>query len=329
MIRTNICRRCRHIVSPKDKICPYCGNRLTDEKKQKIDAAENPDKRKKTKEQKKPKKRGSLRYVVILAPLILAMSGVCGFYIFSGKQENKPWLSEQPAQTAVPEENKEDTAENEGEQTATEETENPDEQTAPDNEENPGEEGEKEPENEPEIEENTEDSPEVKTAAPSLYTPAPTAPPVRSTPDEHGNTGSIPPKFTSYKASSAAEDVYSAAHAFDGSMDNAWGAGRENNGIGEWIMMSAEDYQAVSGVKIYNGHTQSEQTFNDNARIRIVELSFSDGSYIKRFVQDGFSRTEPQIIRLPERINTKYVKITILDKYGDSDVVCVGEIEVF
>lgn len=295
MEKVILCEKCRHMVSPRDVVCPYCGSRLIKKSR---------TKREDKKKDRAKKKSSNLMYIIELAPLILVMSGVCGFYLLT--KDGKPqWLSNEdyPAETALTE-----TA-------APSETDIPEAALA----------AEPTPETTPEPEITPEPTPEI-TPEP---TPVPTPRQADTPPDKHGHTGKTPPIFTEYTSSSAAEDVYSVLHAFDGSMDNVWGAGGENGGIKEWIMMSAEEYQAVSGVRIFNGNTQSEEAFNDNARAKIVELSFSDGSYERRILQDGFSRNEPYIIRLSERINTKYVKITILDKYGKSDMVCIGEIEVF
>ncbi len=268
------------MLFPEDKECPRCG-------------------------WSRKKKKGSswLLYLIVLLPLVLVMSAVCGFYLLSGN--NSGFVSE-----AV---NTPDTA--------PEVTETPEEELS-------------EPEEHESIieEEYSEyDEPEITAEEPADETPEPTAAPYQavSEPDRYGHVGMIPPKFTAYKASSAAEDVYSAGHAFDADMDTVWGTGGDSGGIGEWITLSADEYQSVSGVRIYNGNTRSEQAFKENARVKIVEVAFSDGSYIRRILQDGFSRNEPQIIRFEERINTKYLKITILDKYGESDVVCIGEISVF
>lgn len=312
MEKITICERCKHMVSSRDIICPYCGKKLRQDKKDKPDRQVRQDK-----QDKRVRKGSNLLYIIALAPLILVMSGVCGFYLLSG--DDKPewlmdWNSSHPDIPAV--------------------SDMPDMPSEPDTPSEPDDAGTEtmpeptaEPIPEPTPEPTAEPTPEP-TEEPGP-TPEPTVRQVYSQPDEYGRRGKTPPVFTEYTSSSAAEDVYSALRAFDKSMDNVWGTGGENGGINEWIMMSSDEYQAVSGVRIFNGNTQSEEAFNNNARVKIVELSFSDGRYEKRILQDGFSRNEPYIIRLGETVNTKYIRVTILDKYGTSDMVCIGEIEVF
>jgi len=293
------CDNCKRMVSDKAKVCPYCHMKL-----------------------KPANGMSGLMYVIILAPLILAMSGVCGFYLFNKNNNNQEWLNNQSVYNQ-------------------DEAVNPTLKPTDEAEAVPAEKPEQDKAAEPtQLMTDEELAALMRDAAETEWTPNPpivtvpsdTPPPTiqpKSTPDKHGNMGNVPPKFKEYKASSAAEDVYSAGNAFDGDMDTAWGTGGENGGIGESITLISDEYQAVSGVKIYNGNTKDEETFKSNARISIVELSFSDGSYRRFILQDGFSRNEPQIIYLDERINTKTIKIKILDKFGDSDIVCISEIAVF
>lgn len=303
MEKITTCERCRHMVSSQDVICPYCGNKL---------------KQKKNERTKKTEKRSgsNLLYIIALAPLILVMSGVCGFYLLSD-DEKPQWLLEwNSSHTTEPAQTEETVGTEEPAQTQT-----PDET---------GESGAAPASEQPAAAEPApEPTPEPTPEPPPEPTPEPTVKQAYSTPDKYGHSGKIPPIFTEYTSSSAEEDVYSVLCAFDKSMDTVWGTGGENGGINEWVMISSNEYQVVSGVRIFNGNTKNEEAFKDNARVKIVELSFSDGSYEKRILQDGFSRNEPYIIRLKEPINTKYVKITVLDKYGTSDMVCIGEIEVF
>lgn len=334
MERTNFCKRCRHMVSSKDEICPYCGNQLIEKKKK----------------SNKTNKSNNMMYIIVLLPLILIMSTVCGFYLFEKSSGEEKWHNDknllmQPDiyVTDSPEESVETEVPLDGE--AVSETETPSEDEAMSETETPSETTAMQSEEitpatddisvtEPPLQtdavQNTDITSATETPQETIITPPPEPTPIPySTPDANGNRGRLVPKFSFYRASSAAEDVFSAGNAFDGNMDTAWGAGRENNGIGEWIMLLSDDYQAVSGVKIFNGNTKDEQSFNDNARIKILEISFSDNTYIRKIIDDGFSRNEPQIIRFDERINTKHIKISILDKYGESDVVCVSEIIVF
>jgi hypothetical protein len=142
------------------------------------------------------------------------------------------------------------------------------------------------------------------------------------------------PTFTSVKASSVlapqASISYNAENIIDGKNETAWVEGAQGNGIGEWIMISSNSPQKVSGLYIVNGYAKSDESYMKNNRPARIKIEFSDGSILEEILDDnGFSAG--QIITFDREITTTYVKITILDIYkgtADNDT-CISEINMF
>ncbi len=125
-----------------------------------------------------------------------------------------------------------------------------------------------------------------------------------------------PPVFTWISASSSLKD-YPPENTTDGKLETAWLEGVKGNGIGEWIMYSAEKEQPVSSITLYNGYLKNDKVYVNNGRIKKIALEFSDGEIItKDIAKTNFSNAKNGFtINLDTPKATTSIKLTILDAY--------------
>ena len=128
--------------------------------------------------------------------------------------------------------------------------------------------------------------------------------------------GQSPPSFTSATASSELEPsegyTFGPTNALDDSFDYAWDEGVDGDGIGEWIMLSANSNQLVSGVKIINGAGVSTKNFYNNNRAKVLLVEFSDGESQEITLSDNY---DTQTINFAKQHTTTYMKFTIRSVY--------------
>lgn len=139
-----------------------------------------------------------------------------------------------------------------------------------------------------------------------------------------------PPTFAWVSTSSALKE-YPAELTVDGKLETAWLEGVKGNGIGEWLMYSAETDQHLSSITIYNGYLKNDKVYVNNGRIKKFSLEFSDGEIItKEIEKTSFNNAKNgYTITFDEPKKTSSVKLTILDVYkgayytdtGISDIV--------
>jgi hypothetical protein len=77
----------------------------------------------------------------------------------------------------------------------------------------------------------------------------------------------VPPAFTWVSASSSLKG-YPSDFTTDGKLETAWLEGVKGNGIGEWLMYSAENDQTVSSITIYNGYLKNDKVYINNGKIK-------------------------------------------------------------
>ncbi len=136
--------------------------------------------------------------------------------------------------------------------------------------------------------------------------------------------------FTASSASSstapANDFTYYPANALDGNLLTCWAEGVEGTGVGEWLEISSNSPQTVSGLKLFNGYHKNDDIFGKNGCPTSVRLDFSDGSY-EEFRNLSCVYGAYQDLFFSQR-ETTYIRITILDanagsKYEDA---CISEI---
>lgn len=126
-------------------------------------------------------------------------------------------------------------------------------------------------------------------------------------------------KFDKVKASSELNEdstIYSADNATDDDLSTAWIEGTSGYGIGEYLLYESNEEVSISGLVITNGYAKTQQILNDNAKVRMLELQFSDGSKFQCELNEypsilGYS----DYISFGKEIKTKSVKVSILEIY--------------
>ncbi len=126
----------------------------------------------------------------------------------------------------------------------------------------------------------------------------------------------------------------------DKNVDTAWAEGKSDEGIGEVVKVvtykykkgSLEKYEVeknLSGLRIINGYSKSEEAYFENNRVRKIKLEFSNGECIESELNDNELRF--QTIEFEKPISTRFVKITILDVYKGSKYndTYISEVELF
>lgn len=170
---------------------------------------------------------------------------------------------------------------------------------------------------EPKTPSNTEEPKKVPEPNNEIIPPEVTEPEEQPVPPKEGTPSNPePPVFTWISASSSLKD-YPPENTTDGKLETAWLEGVKGNGIGEWIMYSAEKEQTVSSITIYNGYLKNDKVYINNGRIKKISLEFSDGEIItKDIAKTNFSNAKNGFkINLDTPKATTSVKLTILSAY--------------
>jgi len=145
------------------------------------------------------------------------------------------------------------------------------------------------------------------------------------------------PSFTTVQASSTlapqGTNNYDAFNVLDGNKNTAWIEGANGSGIGEWIQLSANSLQNVTGISLLNGYVKDKDSYEKNSRPKRIKIEFSDGISFEKTLadEDWYDEYGKQIITFDKEISTAYVKITILDVYKGThyDDTCISEIKLF
>lgn len=106
-----------------------------------------------------------------------------------------------------------------------------------------------------------------------------------------------------------------------------WVPGKSHEeGIGQWVELSADTTQYVSGIKVLNGYHKNSETWRNNNRVKLCRVSFSDGSE-KEFILDD--TMDMITLNFGEVIPTTSVRVTIGSvyygaKWNDTAITYVG-----
>jgi len=135
-------------------------------------------------------------------------------------------------------------------------------------------------------------------------------------PDKEAQKEPNPPVFSWVSASSSLKN-YEPELTIDGKLETAWLEGVKGNGIGEWLLYSAETDQTVSSITIYNGYLKNDKVYINNGRLKKLSLEFSDGEIITKDIsKTSFTNAKNgYVINLETPKVTSSVKLTILDAY--------------
>jgi len=114
---------------------------------------------------------------------------------------------------------------------------------------------------------------------------------------------------------------YSPSQVIDQDFSTSWVEGVDGDGINEWIKMQFSGAGQINTLGIVPGFAKNTTLYQENNRIKTVELEFSDGSSITNELSDEYGM---HFIEFPTK-DTSYIKMTIKDiyagtKYTDSPV---------
>ncbi|MFH0853671.1 MAG: hypothetical protein V1853_04685 [bacterium] len=114
---------------------------------------------------------------------------------------------------------------------------------------------------------------------------------------------------------------YSPSQVIDQDFSTSWVEGVEGDGINEWIKMQFTGAGQINTLGIVPGFAKNTTLYQENNRLKTVELEFSDGSTITSELTDEYGM---HFIEFPTK-NTSYIKMTVKEiysgtKYADSPV---------
>ncbi|MEK8217027.1 NADase-type glycan-binding domain-containing protein [Paenibacillus sp. FSL L8-0463] len=96
---------------------------------------------------------------------------------------------------------------------------------------------------------------------------------------KHIRASKIPiSQFKSAIASTELGKEYEITNMFDGKLNTAWVEGAKGTGIGETITLELKPGTYVDGVRIINGYMKSKESYENNARIKTIRLSYLMGN---------------------------------------------------
>lgn len=123
------------------------------------------------------------------------------------------------------------------------------------------------------------------------------------------------------------QNDYDPENMLDDSLDTAWNEGAGGVGEGEWFRLELDGEHTVRRLEIANGYQKDVERFVGNARIREMEIKFSDGSTQTAILQDeqGFQSVELG------GVQTEWVMVTVTDAYGGDvwEDLAVSEVRVY
>lgn len=120
---------------------------------------------------------------------------------------------------------------------------------------------------------------------------------------------------------------YSPSNVLDNNLDTAWVEGNDDYGINEWIELKNQNEEKIQKILLRNGFQESDESYNNNSRIKKLKITFSDNSSIIKDIADS---NDEILIDLDKIVTTSSIKFTILDVYPGSKYkdTCITEIKV-
>jgi len=146
--------------------------------------------------------------------------------------------------------------------------------------------------------------------------------------------GVIPDKDIAWDRASASSVLegnhtrYGAMNIVDKNYDTAWAEGAAGYGIGEWIQVERNDHVDISKITITNGYHKSQETYDNNGRLKRFRLDFSQGQYLYNEVDENKTNSRYITITFSRPISANSIKLTILDVFEGSkyEDTCITEI---
>lgn len=122
---------------------------------------------------------------------------------------------------------------------------------------------------------------------------------------------------------------YNPSNVLETNNDTCWCEGSDGDGVGEYIKLSSENQGTVKEIIIKNGICTDSELFYKNNRVKACTIEFSDGTVINQTLSGEYDE-QPCKIKLPEKITSDYIKITIDSVYSGTKYndTCITEIIV-
>ena len=107
-----------------------------------------------------------------------------------------------------------------------------------------------------------------------------------------------------------------------------WVEGVRGNGIGEYISISLDEAHELNGITIRNGNWKSRDDYEKNNRVKMIQITFSDGSQRQFELEDNFY--EPCQVNFINPVRTNSLKIEIMDVYEGTTYqnTCITDISI-
>ena len=135
-----------------------------------------------------------------------------------------------------------------------------------------------------------------------------------------------------YNASATSEleenDIlFQAAYAIDETINRPWVEGVRGDGSGESLTLYFRDTESVDVLSLRLGYARDSKRYYANNRPKTLRFEFSDGSLADYVFSD---LNQEQTIQLSRTVETRYVKMTILDVYkGDCSDTCIYLVKAY
>lgn len=136
--------------------------------------------------------------------------------------------------------------------------------------------------------------------------------------------------ISSSELQSQNENTYELRNIYDDSVSTCWSEGVNGNGIGESFELVANTNMIPRLIAIYNGYSKSVDTFNNNNRVKTLELTINDDISVILELEDVMGE---QLFVLEDLIDNEEdftFKFEILEIYkGEKyDDTCISEIKI-
>lgn len=114
----------------------------------------------------------------------------------------------------------------------------------------------------------------------------------------------------------------------DNKASSVWVEGVSGSGLGEWVELSLDGEQTITGLRLWNGNWYTHDFWKRHNRVKEIEVEFSSGDRQKFTLTDAYI---PEEIRFSGPVTTSSVKVKIKSVYGGSTFndTCLSEVQVF
>lgn len=140
--------------------------------------------------------------------------------------------------------------------------------------------------------------------------------------------GKVLNNVIAYKTSSAKLEntrLYSVKNLIDDDPSTTWVPVGKNSQIGQWAELGFDDPVQINSLTLTNGFAKNDVTYNNNNRIKIATLVFSDGSKTKITLKDTM---KPQIIKVNKKSRTVKLIIDEVYKGVKYDDTCLSGLDI-